>query len=130
MAPVASSSTQVASDDVPVEEIVFSCAICQATLSEVYATTEYNKGFHSGSGDDDGIVTKMWITECSHVTCAKHLENGGVYRCQLILPLGTLTVLPQPHHSTRKAWHHEPHAQNVSGRRAMTVQRTSTAYAD
>ena len=65
-------------DDVAVEQIVFSCTICQATPSEVYTTTESNKGFHSGSGDEAGIVTKMWISQCSHITCAKHLENGGM----------------------------------------------------
>ena len=65
--------------DVPLAEIVFSCSICQATVSEVYATHESNQGFHSGSGDDAGLVAKMWITECSHVTCASHLSNGGEY---------------------------------------------------
>lgn len=81
MAPMASSSRKPADSDVPIEEIVFSCTICQATVSEVYATIESNRGFHSGSGDEDGIVTKMWITECSHITCAKHLENGGMRPC-------------------------------------------------
>lgn len=65
-------------DDIPLEELVFSCSVCAATLSDVYRTTESNKGFHSGSGDDDERVTKMWIAECSHVTCSKHLEGGGM----------------------------------------------------
>ena len=77
MAPVASSESHSSEDDIPPEEIVFSCSICQATVSDVYVTVESNQGFHSGSGDEDGIVTKMWIAGCSHVTCAKHLENGG-----------------------------------------------------
>ena len=68
---------QPVEDDVPLIEIIFSCAICQATVTDVYSSTESNKGFHSGSGDEDGIVTKMWIAECSHVTCARHLEGGG-----------------------------------------------------
>ena len=77
MAPVASSPPTSDDDKFPLEEIVFSCCVCQATVSEVYATVESNHGFHSGSGDEHGIVTKMWIAGCSHVTCAKHLENGG-----------------------------------------------------
>lgn len=74
---IASSSLKPEDEHVSIEEIVFSCSICQALVSEVYSTTESNQGFHSGAGDEDGIVTKMWITECSHVTCAKHLEGGG-----------------------------------------------------
>lgn len=77
MAPMASSSHYGAEENVPIEEIVFSCSICQATVSDVYLSSESNKGFYSGSGDGDGIVTKMWIAECSHVTCAKHLDGGG-----------------------------------------------------
>jgi hypothetical protein len=64
-------------DDIPIEEIVFSCCICQATISDVYATPESNQGFHSASSSEDGIMTKLWITSCSHVTCSKHLENGS-----------------------------------------------------
>ncbi len=64
-------------DDIRIEELVFSCCICQATISDVYAITESNQRFHSGSSNEDGIVTKLWITSCSHVTCSKQLENGG-----------------------------------------------------
>ena len=79
MAPT-SSSTEPDADDLPLEFIVFSCGICQATLPEVYATRESNHGFHSGSGDDEGIVTKLWIGECSHIMCGKHLPGGGESR--------------------------------------------------
>jgi len=80
MSPVepSSESSSVRSPTLP--ELIFSCGICQATVSEVYATPESNKGFHSGSGDDDGIVTRLWIAECSHVSCGKHLAGGGVLR--------------------------------------------------
>ena len=79
MAPAASASSKPDNEHFPLEEIVFSCSMCQATVSDVYATVESNHGFHSGTGDEDGIVTKMWVAACSHVTCAKHLENGGMY---------------------------------------------------
>ena len=74
---MASSSTNRSDDAFNLAEIIFACSICQATVSDVYTTVESNHGFHSGSGDEDGIVDKMWIAGCSHVTCAKHLENGG-----------------------------------------------------
>jgi hypothetical protein len=77
MAAVVSAAEQDVEEDVPLEMIVFSCGICQATIPEVYVTKESNQGFHSGSGDDEGIVTKMWIAECSHIMCSKHLPGGG-----------------------------------------------------
>ena len=61
--------------DIP--EIIFSCGICQKSPSEIYASPENNKGFHSGSGDDDGMVTRLWLSECMHVICGKHLPGGG-----------------------------------------------------
>lgn len=74
---MASSNHASRNPDVSLEEIVFSCHICQATISDVYATLDNNHGFHSGSGDDNGVVTKLWIAECSHVMCGRHLEGGG-----------------------------------------------------
>ena len=80
MSPVEPSSDSSSVRSLTLPELIFSCGICQATVSEVYATPESNKGFHSGSGDDDGIVTRLWIAECSHVSCGKHLPGGGVLR--------------------------------------------------
>jgi hypothetical protein len=77
MAPAEPTSDSSSAQSLTLPEVIFSCGICQATVSEVYTTTESNKGFHSGSGDDDGIVTRLWIAECSHVSCGKHLEGGG-----------------------------------------------------
>lgn len=79
------SSTPLQDDpppDVSLEEIIFSCDVCQATVSEVYATKEQHDGFHSGSSQDrnNGIVAKFWIGECSHVFCGRHLEGGGMRR--------------------------------------------------
>jgi hypothetical protein len=77
MAPAEPTSDSSSAQSLTLPEVIFSCGICQATVSEVYTTLESNKGFHSGSGDDDGIVTRLWIAECSHVSCGKHLEGGG-----------------------------------------------------
>jgi hypothetical protein len=80
MAPAEPTSDSSSAQSLTLPEVIFSCGICQATISEVYTTTESNKGFHNGSGDDDGIVTRLWIAECSHVSCGKHLEGGGRLR--------------------------------------------------
>ncbi|KAK0284100.1 hypothetical protein LTR35_005814 [Friedmanniomyces endolithicus] len=74
---MAHSSEEDAEEALPLELIVFSCGVCQATLPEVYATKENNKGFHSDSGGDNGVVTKLWIAECSHIMCGKHLPGGA-----------------------------------------------------
>ena len=83
MAPAEPSSDSSSAESLALPEIIFSCGICQATVTEVYATPESNKGFHSGSGDDDGIVTRLWIAECSHVICGKHLTGGGRSLCRV-----------------------------------------------
>ncbi len=74
---MAPSSEQDAEEALPLELIVFSCGVCQAVLPEVYATKENNKGFHSDSGGENGVVSKLWIAECSHIMCGKHLPGGG-----------------------------------------------------
>ncbi|KAL8857318.1 MAG: hypothetical protein Q9178_006084 [Gyalolechia marmorata] len=48
------------------------------TLSTVYAQHDNNEGLHQGTDNTNGAITKLWLTECAHVTCAKHLEGGGV----------------------------------------------------
>jgi len=75
---MAFSSEESADDDVPLEEIVFSCSVCQATPSEIYRSKQSNEGFHSGPGDEEGVVTQLWIADCSHVFCSKHLDGGGM----------------------------------------------------
>jgi hypothetical protein len=83
MAPAEPSSDSSSAESLALPEIIFSCGICQSTVTEVYATPESNKGFHSGSGDDDGIVTRLWIAECSHVICGRHLAGGGRSPCRV-----------------------------------------------
>ena len=73
----ASSDNEGEVPDLPLEQIVFSCSVCQATASELYARTESNKGFSSGDSGDEGIVVKLWIAQCSHILCNKHLPGGG-----------------------------------------------------
>lgn len=78
MVPAEPPSDASSRRDVDILDIVFSCGVCLKTASEIYATTEGNKGFHSDSGDEDGAVTRLWIGECSHLMCGKHLPGGGM----------------------------------------------------
>ncbi|RMY27050.1 hypothetical protein D0866_10422 [Hortaea werneckii] len=84
------AATDIASDvsegEVSLPEIVFSCGSCQATPSELYAKRESNRGFHSGSGDEDGIVVKLWIADSvpfhpkgqpPKAQCPQCMENGN-----------------------------------------------------
>ena len=62
------------------QDIIFSCCICQATLSEVYDERDQYIGLHHEPGQPTGRITKLYLTECAHVVCAKHLEGGGKCR--------------------------------------------------
>lgn len=76
MAPRQNSNNSANDLDISIEEIIFSCGICQATVSELYAN-KHKVHALSSSGDESGIVPKLWISECSHIFCGKHLEGGG-----------------------------------------------------
>lgn len=125
MSPVEPSSDSSSAQNLTLPELIFSCGICQATVSEVYATPESNKGFHSGSSDDDGIVTRLWIAECSHVSCGKHLAGGGGSR--RIGSMNTADRLDQLLHSTLMASNLRRHVLSVS-RPETKCQRTYTVY--
>ncbi|KAF6229552.1 hypothetical protein HO173_011407 [Letharia columbiana] len=60
-------------------DIVLSCTICQETLSTIYADDDQNNGLIRKDREDsqNGKVTKLWLTECAHLTCGKHLPGGG-----------------------------------------------------
>ena len=67
-------------------EIIFSCQVCLATISEIYRDQDSDKGFRDRPTDQEDPadappekpVTKLWLTECAHLTCAVHLEGGGM----------------------------------------------------
>lgn len=60
-------------------DFILSCSICQDTLPTIYEQHQDNDGFRQGTDSTDGQITKLWLTECAHVTCAKHLEGGGMF---------------------------------------------------
>lgn len=75
MAPARVSSDESERPVPPLEEIIFSCGVCQATVSDLYPANGDNP--HSHSDTDDGMGTRLWIANCVHVFCGRHLEGGG-----------------------------------------------------
>ncbi|KAL6714969.1 hypothetical protein ACLMJK_007229 [Lecanora helva] len=65
-------SSKSASNSLRAIDLVLSCTICQKPLSTILAEDEGNYGLNGSK------VTKLWLTECAHLTCATHLEGGGV----------------------------------------------------
>ena len=122
---MASSSTEIGGHGLPLEEIVFSCGVCQATVSELYASKDSNQGFHSGSGNEDGVVTKLWIAGCSHVTCGKHLEGGGE-RITRVVGARTTDPCAQQPHSIPRTCHRAHHVHNALSE-VMTPLKSFTA---
>ena len=64
-------------NDVPIVELVFSCSICQATLSEIAARSDGANRNGNAQEDISMAPAKLWIAECSHITCIEHLEGGS-----------------------------------------------------
>ncbi|KAI4168565.1 MAG: hypothetical protein LQ343_006297 [Gyalolechia ehrenbergii] len=59
-------------------DFVLSCSICQETLSAIYADLDGDDGLRKDAKRTNGSITKLWLTECAHITCGKHLEGGGL----------------------------------------------------
>lgn len=54
-------------------DLIFSCNICHNSIRDIRTPRLDEKGL-------EGVrkpVAKLWMTECAHLICAKHLEGGG-----------------------------------------------------
>ncbi|KAH0251893.1 hypothetical protein KCU71_g23142, partial [Aureobasidium melanogenum] len=54
-------------------DLIFSCNICHDSISDIPSPPPDEKEL-------EGIrkpVAKLWMTECAHLICAKHLEGGA-----------------------------------------------------
>lgn len=105
-------------------DFVLSCSICQSTLSTIYEEHENNDGLHRGIGNIDGQITKLWLTECAHLTCAKHLEGGGIFT--ITLRSASLLMQPKAFPSIRKTSLQKLHARYVSAATKISRPRYST----
>ncbi|KAI9712531.1 MAG: hypothetical protein M1812_006840 [Candelaria pacifica] len=70
------TDTKVSRDLAPLD-LIFSCGVCQDTITEIYAESQDHNGLRTKPGSDEGDIVKLWLTECAHLTCGKHLEGGG-----------------------------------------------------
>lgn len=102
---------------------ILSCSICQSTLSTIYEEHENNDGLHRGIGNPDGQITKLWLTECAHLTCAKHLEGGGIFT--ITLRSASLLMQPKAFPSMRKTSLRKLHAHCVSAATKISRPRYS-----
>lgn len=76
--PIMSVSKENMSFQFSPADIVLSCTICQNTFSTIYADDDQDNGLRR----DDEVprnnrITKLWLTECAHLTCGRHLPGGG-----------------------------------------------------
>jgi len=58
-------------------ELIISCTVCGATLDQLYGRIENGHKLDDSSISLDRPVTKLWLAECTHLTCNEHLEDGG-----------------------------------------------------
>ncbi|CAD6593676.1 MAG: hypothetical protein ASARMPREDX12_007428 [Alectoria sarmentosa] len=49
----------------------------EETLSTIYAHDDQNNGLRNNGDPHKSKITKLWLTECAHLTCGKHLPGGG-----------------------------------------------------
>lgn len=121
---VSNSSLQEAA--LTVQEIIFSCGICQATLRDLYPPRGPSDS-RSGSSDDDGLTTRLWVLTCTHITCSKHLDGGGEFipEPRRVISVDTTQVL----HSHQEMSLRKPRVQSVFGTPAIMSPETCMAFA-
>lgn len=80
MAQMDVDSSATATPGVTARDIIFSCGLCYKTVADVYKNRESNKGLSDGRGPNERDVTKLWLTQCAHLTCSEHLEGKGIIK--------------------------------------------------
>jgi hypothetical protein len=56
-------------------DLIFSCNICHESIRDIPSHVQDAKEL-------EGVrkpAAKLWMTECAHLICAKHLEGGGTW---------------------------------------------------
>lgn len=64
-------------DDITPLDIIFSCFVCGATVSQLYDDAPTAQGFSDGINPKERLVTKIWLMSCCHMVCARHIKAGG-----------------------------------------------------
>lgn len=59
-------------------DIIYSCCVCNATFSEAYQNdNEAIEMLSDGINPKDRTPTRLFLSDCCHVFCTKHLDGGG-----------------------------------------------------
>ncbi|KAI5201635.1 hypothetical protein E4T39_05084 [Aureobasidium subglaciale] len=74
-------------------DLIFSCNICHDSIRDIRGPMQDGKEL----GNIRKPVAKLWMTECAHLICAKHLEGGGMSRVTSVVPALTSCIAPPFH---------------------------------
>lgn len=67
-------------DEVTPLDIIYSCCVCNATFSEAYENgNDAIEMLSDGINPKDRPPTRLFLSNCCHVFCAKHLDGGGMH---------------------------------------------------
>lgn len=59
--------------------ILLACHKCGTTMEDLYeADIDWNECNLLDGTDNKGIRTKLWMTDCGHIICYKHLPGGKI----------------------------------------------------
>ncbi|KAF1849652.1 uncharacterized protein K460DRAFT_421842 [Cucurbitaria berberidis CBS 394.84] len=57
---------------------IYACSICCASFADAYeGHHETVQGLSDGVNPTERLVTRLFLSDCCHVFCSKHLEGGG-----------------------------------------------------
>jgi hypothetical protein len=84
MAPSREESHASDKHDPPLQQLIFSCQVCHATVSELYSRPEPN--LNPQTRQEDGLMINLWMASCAHLICSKHLEGGGPSTQTFMMP--------------------------------------------
>lgn len=57
---------------------IYACSVCGVTFADIHEShNETVQGLSDGINPKERLVTKLYLSGCSHVFCGKHIEGGG-----------------------------------------------------
>ncbi|KAI5276462.1 hypothetical protein E4T47_00672 [Aureobasidium subglaciale] len=74
-------------------DLIFSCNVCHDSIRDIRGPMQDGKELENIRKP----VAKLWMTECAHLICAKHLEGGGMSRVAYVVPALTPCIAPPFH---------------------------------
>ncbi|KAJ4994194.1 hypothetical protein SVAN01_00023 [Stagonosporopsis vannaccii] len=72
------SATSPTLQDPDTLNFIYACSLCGVTFADTYkGHVETVQGLSDGINPNDRLVTKLYLSGCSHVFCGKHIEGGA-----------------------------------------------------